>query len=171
MQRLVFMLAIMSMFFLPLTASAYFQMGDKEMTLSGSGTSDNDFDNTTFSADLGLGYFFSENLEGVFRQNVAVVDTPGGSDWNGSTRVGADFNFDLDKWRPYVGATIGYLYGDTVKESFIAGPEVGLKAFVNDTTFIIAGVGYDFVFEDADDADDAFDDGRFIYNLGIGFRW
>ncbi|MDY0212802.1 MAG: hypothetical protein RBR06_07330 [Desulfuromonadaceae bacterium] len=171
MQRIIFMLTIMGMLYLPLTASAHFQAGDKELTLSGSGTSDNDFDNTTFSADLGLGFFFNEYLEGVVRQNVAVVDTPGGSNWNGATRIGVDFNFDLGIWRPYLGATVGYLYGDTVNEAFIAGPEAGLKVFVNDTTFIIAGVGYDFTFESANDADDAFDDGRFVYNLGIGFKW
>jgi len=70
-----------------------------------------------------------------------------------------------------LGATIGYLYGETVNESFLAGPEAGLKIFINDATFIVAGVGYDFVFENAGDANDAFDDGRFVYNLGIGFRW
>lgn len=56
-------------------------------------------------------------------------------------------------------------------ESFIAGPEAGIKYFVNDTTFINLGVEYEFVFEDADKADDAFDDGRFVYLLGIGFRF
>lgn len=171
MSRTIFVLAILGLFLLPITASANFQVGDKEVTLSGSGSSDNDLDYTTFAADFGFGYFYSEHFEAVLRQNVAVADTPGDSDWNGSTRIGADFNFDLQNWRPFVGATIGYLYGDSVNESFIAGPEVGVKTFVNDTTFVLASVGYDFIFDDADEADDAFSDGRFIYNLGLGFRW
>jgi len=172
MYRQILILTILCLFIVPFTAaSAEFKMGDKELTLSGSGTSDKDFDNTIFSADIGFGYFYNKYLEAVLRQNVAVVDIPGGSDWNGSTRVGADFNFDLQNWRPFLGATIGYLYGESVDESFIAGPEAGIKAFVNDTTFILASVGYDFLFDEADEAEDAFDDGRFIYNLGIGFKW
>jgi hypothetical protein len=86
--------------------------------------------------------------------------------------VGVDFNFPFERYVPYLGATIGYLYGDdSVDEQFIAGPEAGLKSFVNDTTFILAAVEYQFLFDDADDADEAFDDGRFVYTLGIGFKW
>ncbi|RJQ22622.1 MAG: hypothetical protein C4560_02215 [Nitrospiraceae bacterium] len=172
MYRKIFILTILCLIIVPFTAaSAEYKTGDMEFTLSGSGTSDNSFDNTIFSADIGLGYFYSKYLEGVFRQNVAVVDIPGGSDWNGSTRVGADFNIDLENWRPFLGVTVGYLYGESVEESFIAGPEAGIKAFVNDTTFILISVGYDFLFDKAEEADEAFDDGRFIYNLGIGFKW
>jgi hypothetical protein len=171
MTRKITILAILSLFFVPFIASAQYQMGEKELTLSGSGTSDNDLDNTTFSTDIGFGYFFNPMLEMIIRQNAAFADTSSGNDWNGSTRVGVDYNIDLQNWQPFIGATIGYLYGENVKESFIAGPEGGVKAFVNNTTFIIASVGYDFIFEDADEADNAFDDGRFIYNLGIGFKW
>ena len=63
------------------------------------------------------------------------------------------------------------MYGDAVEDTWVAGPEGGLKLFVNDTTFILGQIAYDFFFEDSDDADDAFDDGRWVYTLGIGFRW
>jgi hypothetical protein len=46
-----------------------------------------------------------------------------------------------------------------------------VKFFVNDTTFITAGIEYQVLFEDASDADDNFDDGRFVYLLGIGFKF
>ena len=172
MSRIMYILLALCLFLVPMSASAYYQVGDREFTLSGTGTSDEEFDNTTMAVDFGLGYFFSENLEGVLRQNVTLAEVPGDDEiWNGSTRIGFDFNFNLEKLRPFVGATIGYLYGESTEESFIAGPEAGLKYFVNETTFIVGSLGYDFVFEDADEADDAFNDGRFVYNFGIGFRY
>ena len=172
MWRKIFMVAVLGFFLAPCAAMAQFQMGDKELTLNGNGSSDDDFDNTVFSVEAGLGYFFNKNLEGLVRQGVSVVDIPGSNDlWNASTRLGLDYHFDLQQWQPFLGASIGYLYGDSVEETFIAGPEVGVKAFVNTTTFILASVEYQILFEDADEADDQFDDGRFVYNLGIGFRW
>ena len=53
----------------------------------------------------------------------------------------------------------------------MAGPEGGVKYFVNNTTFIFGSVQYQFFFEDDDDAEDSFDDGQWVYALGIGFRW
>jgi hypothetical protein len=142
-----------------------------EMTLSGSGSSDNDFDTTVASVEAALGMFLTPSVEGIIRQGIAFADTPDDSDWNGSTRLGLDYNFPFDRYVPFLGATVGYLYGDSVKEQFIAGPEAGLKSFVNETTFILAAVEYQFLFEDADEADEAFDDGRFVYTLGVGFKW
>jgi hypothetical protein len=156
---------------MPATVFAGFNAGDMEFTLAGSGTSDNDFDTTTASAEASLGVFLTPTIEGVLRQGIGFADTPGDSDWNGSTRVGVDFHFPFDRYVPYLGASIGYLYGDSVDEQFIAGPEAGLKSFVNETTFILAAVEYDFLFDDADEADEAFDDGRFVYTLGVGFKW
>lgn len=167
---IVFFMAVMLA--LPAVAMARFQAGDKEFTLSGSGTSDNDFDNNTFSAEFGLGYFFSDMLEGILRQQAGfIARDPGNDDWNGSTSVGADLNFQFGNWVPFLGATIGYIYGDGVDETWIGSPEAGLKAFVNPTTFIQALVQYQWFFDSADEADENFDDGRFVYSLGIGFRF
>ena len=158
-------------FAIPATAFSGYNAGDMEFSLSGSGSSDNDFDATTLSAEGAWGYFFTPMIEGVIRQGIGFSDTPDDSDWNASTRLGVDFNFPFDRYVPYVGANIGYLYGDSVEEQFIAGPNVGLKSFVNQTTFILAAVEYEFLFDDKDEADEAFEDGRFVYTLGIGFKW
>lgn len=171
MWRTIFMIAILGFLLAPTAVMAQFQMGDKELTLSGSGSSDNDFDASNFSVEAGLGYFLNDNLEALVRQGILVVDRPGDNSWNGSTRLGLDYHFDLQQMQPFLGASIGYLYGDDVEETFLAGPEAGIKTFVNSTTFILASIEYQFLFEDANDADDQFDDGRFVYNLGIGFRW
>ncbi len=70
----------------------------------------------------------------------------------------------------FVGVSIGYLYGDNVNDTFIAGPEVGLRYFINDTTFVNMLVEYEFLFEDADEVDEQFDDGRYVYTVGLGVR-
>lgn len=175
MSRVFAVLVVFCVFLLPFAATAQeypaYQTGTKELTLSGSGASDNDFDTTNLSFDVGFGYFFNQALEGILRQTLNVTDQPGENAYNATTRLGLDYNFNVQQLRPFVGATVGYIYGDGVKESFIAGPEAGIKAFLSESTFVIAAVGYDFLFEDADEADDAFDDGFFNYRLGLGYRW
>jgi hypothetical protein len=156
----------------PAAAMAQFDPGDWDLTLNGTGASDNDFDTNTLSANVGIGYFFSDNLEVGGRQNVGWADIEDADDnWTFATRAFVDWHFDLDRWQPFVGATLGYLYGDVIEDQFVAGPEAGVKWVANSTTYIFGTVAYDFFFEDSDDADDAFDDGQFVYSLGIGFRF
>ena len=172
MKKLMFMLLVVSIsiFSVATTATAYRQ-GDLELTMGGSGSSDESLDGTVFNAVAGLGYFMTQNFEAVWRQGISYADVSGDDTWNASTRLSFDYNFDMGGWYPYLGASIGYLYGDPVEEQFIAGPEGGVKFFVNKTTFITAGIEYQFLFEDSKDADDNFDDGRFVYHLGIGFTF
>jgi hypothetical protein len=42
---------------------------------------------------------------------------------------------------------------------------------VKDKTFIELQVEYQFLFDDADQIDDRFDDGAFFYTLGIGYNF
>ena len=170
MKKWVAVVVVMLMM-IPFTVQAGYKEGEQEFQISGSGTSDKDFDGTVFSTELSYSYFVIDNLGVFIRQGIGVADTAGGSDWNGSTRVGADYYFDIDQWQPYAGLSIGYLYGDNTQESFIAGPELGVKYFVNDTTFINLGAEYQFVFEDADESENAIDDGRWTYVVGVGFKF
>ncbi|RJP76980.1 MAG: hypothetical protein C4522_16550 [Desulfobacteraceae bacterium] len=170
MKKLTIILIAISMLFAVSNAIAY-QKGNYELTLGGSGSNDESFDGAVFNIEAGLGYFITQNFEAVLRQGISYADIPGDDNWNGSTRVSFDYNFDMGNWFPYLGVNIGYLYGDTVEEQFIAGPEAGAKFFVNETTFINAGIEYQFLFEDADEADNNFDDGRYVYMLGIGFKF
>ncbi len=102
---------------------------------------------------------------------VSFADVAGSSDWNGSSRLGLDFFLNLGHIKPFVGAGGGYVYGDTVKDQFIAGPNAGVLCFVNDTTFVSLGVEYQFLFKEADEVRDVYDDGRFVYALGMGVKW
>ncbi|MFO8084034.1 MAG: hypothetical protein R6U27_06935 [Desulfobacterales bacterium] len=160
----------------PLTSNAEtedfrYLPGNMELTLAGSGSNDENFDGTTLSVEASLGYFLTEAWEVFFRQGFGYADTTGGSDWNASSRIGVDYNFDLGQFKPLIGASIGWVYGDEIKDQFIAGPEIGLKYFANESTFIYGMVEYGFLFENASDADDNFDDGRFVYTVGIGYKW
>jgi len=142
-----------------------FHKGDLEFSLSGRGASDNNVDNTNFAISAGLGYFFTDNLEGELRQSIVFFDTPGDNFWSGSTELAADYHFDLDRFQPLIGASIAYNYGDDITDTWAGGPEAGVKYFINETTFVRALVQYQFFFRDS------FSDGNFIYGLGLGVRF
>ncbi len=158
---------------MPYYANAQVPYGkDWEFSMGGSGTSNKDFDTTIFSTELSLGYFFNKSFEIVGRQGIGFYDDDySGSQWSGSTRLALDLHFPLDRMLPYIGGSIGYVYGDGVLDSFIAGIEGGIKYFVNQTTFINGMMAYEFFFDDTDDVDIAYQDGRFVYVLSIGFRF
>jgi len=145
-----------------------FSQGDKVLTLSGTGLSNEDFDNTTLSVSGDLSYFFTNSISGAVRQTVGFSDN-GDSDWTASTRVAADYNFDMGRWWPFAGGSIGYVYGDDINDSWVIGPEAGIRYFVNQTTFILGMIEWEFFFNHGNGPDE--EDSTFIYLLGIGFRW
>jgi len=171
-------LIIVGLLALPLAVNAQqFKLKDREFTIGGSGTTDKKFDNSTASIEGSLGYFIRDNVELTVRQGLAFSDSDGGSDWNASTRVAGDYYFKMpaqsryNVLNPYIGVNLGYLYGDTTDDMYIAGIEGGVKYFVNSTTFISGGLEYQFLFEDMSEIGDAFDEGRFVYAVGVGFKF
>lgn len=147
-----------------------FSQGDKEVLLSGSGVSSRSFDSTTLSAQGSIGYFFTRNIEGTFRQSLSFTEIEnGGSAWNGNSRVAADYHFDMGRFWPFAGANLGYIYGHNVSDSWGAGLEGGLKFFVNNTTFLLGMVEYQWLFSGS--GDNSFDDGQWVYVLGVGFKF
>jgi hypothetical protein len=156
---------------LPAVALAQFEAGDREFTISGSGSSDNDLDNNFISFQGSFGKFFSQALEGIIRQELSFADTEAGGSWAASTSLGADYHFNLGKIIPLIGASLGVVYGDDVDETMFAAPEVGIKGFVNNTTFVQGLVQYQWFFDSSNEVDNNFDDGRFVYVLGLGVRF
>jgi hypothetical protein len=176
MMKIIWTVILIGSLIVPSLAMAQQQYGftpqDWEFTLQGTGTSDDELENNTLSLEFSLGYFLSKNLELGLRQGIGYSDPKDGNDtWNASTRGFADYHIDLQQWQPFLGVNFGYLYGDDVNESWTAGPEVGVKYFVKPNTFIHLLVEYNATFDDADTADEAFDDGRFVYALGMGIAW
>lgn len=166
---------VVSLLCLALPAATFaqgFTQGDKDLTLEGSGASDKDLDNTAFSLEANLGYFFTDNLEGSIRQGLGFTDVPGSdNDWYAATRVALDYHWDMGRWWPFLGANLGYIYGDQVRNTWVASPEGGVKYFMNETTYVLGLIEYEFFFRDSDNISDAFQDGRFVYILGLGVRW
>jgi hypothetical protein len=138
-----------------------FEKGNFDLTLSGTGANDKDFNDGSFNVNVGLGYFISNEVEVAVRQSGGYSDG-----WSGSTAIAADYNFDLNsKLVPFVGVSVGYTYGDGVNNTWSAGPEVGVRYFLNSSTYVQANGSYQF------NLDDGIDSGGFTYGLGIGFRW
>ncbi|MEX0884862.1 MAG: hypothetical protein WD009_00345 [Phycisphaeraceae bacterium] len=148
------------------------QQGDHELTLGAGGQNDHDFNRGQANATFQLGNYVTRNwLLGV-RQD---VNWSGGSDsrdtWNAGTRLFADFHLDMGELRPFIGANLGYRYGDAVRDTWVAGPQAGAKWYVRDTTFVFGRAEYEFFFRDNEDIDDGFEDGQFIYTVGIGLNF
>jgi hypothetical protein len=168
-------LAALTAAFLPTFAKADFQQGDLELTLGGNAIGGRDFDGIAGGINASVGYFLTDEFELGVRQSVNYTDVgtapDAGGQLSGSTRVFADFHFDLGQWQPYVGANIGYVYGDGTADTWAAAPEAGVKYFLNSTTFVFAAAEYQFFFDEADNVDDAFSEGQFIYSLGLGVKF
>jgi hypothetical protein len=153
-------------------AQTYLDQGTFELTLTGSGSSNEDIDAGSFGVSGSFGYFVADQLEILGRQTVSYADFNAGTSVNASTAVAVDYHFDLDRFQPFIGASLGYTYGDSdANETFFAGPEAGLKYFVKDDTFLYGLASYQFFFDDGDEFESNFDDGSFVYALGIGFTW
>jgi hypothetical protein len=146
------------------------EAGERSFSLSGSGTSDKDFDNGALGVDAQIGWHKSKNLEWGLRQNVSFSNSDlNDTQWNGASRGYVDYFFDFGQWQPFIGASLGYIYGESTEESFIAGPEVGVRYYVKPKTYILGQMSYQYIFDDAGDIDNSFSDGAMFFNVGIGY--
>lgn len=175
MLRKSFWIPVLGLLLIPAAsahAQKYLDAGTWELTLTGSGASDQDVASGNFAANVGVGYFLLDGLELAGRQSVGYSDPQvGATAWNFSTAVALDYHFDLDRFQPFIGAAIGYAYGSGTTDTGFAGPEAGLKYFVKDDTFLYGQVQYQFFWNNGDDLGNAFEDGSFVYAIGIGFTF
>ena len=165
MLRKLYLVPVLALFVLPAVAHAQFEAGNWDLQLSGTGSAvkGGSFNTGDFSIQGQLGYLVTKEAEIGVRQSFIWAD--GGSASSGRTDAFLDYHFDLDRWQPYVGAAIGYTYGSNVTDSWIATPEVGVKYFVNSTTYIDGAAGY------AWNLDHGPDQGGYVFRLGVGFRF
>lgn len=149
--------------------------GEREFTLSGTGSSDKDFDSSSFGMSADIGWYRSRELLLGIRQSLNFADIEGedisNDFWNGSTRGYVNYHFGQTAWRPFVGASLGGVYGDGVNNSGFAGLEGGLKYYVMPKTFIMARAEYQWFFDDGGDVDDQFDKGAWAYTFGLGYNF
>jgi hypothetical protein len=146
--------------------------GNNEFTLGGGGTMDRDFDDSSGGVSFSYGKYSSSAWLWSLRQTLSYAHAEDSDTvWNGSTRAAVDYHFGAGSLRPLVGANLGYIYGESVSDSLAAGVEGGLKYYVSDRTFIHGLLEYAWLFDDADDIDDTFDDGGYGWTVGIGFNF
>jgi len=157
---------------LPALALAAPAPGDREVTLSGGGSSDKDFNDTVMSINGSWGTYLDESSMWGIRQTINARDSEGESvQFDGATRLFYDYHFGTGNTRPFVGLSLGGIYGEEVDETFMGGPELGIKHWVQDKTFVTAMVEYQFLFKSGSDARDRYDDGAFFYSVGLGYNF
>ena len=195
-----FVLPALGLMILPAFASAQFEQGNWELSLTAAGAISKDTTADGIGGTFEVGYFATKELELALRQSISHISSRGsdhvfttttdqdgnlssvsqtrGEGWAGSTTGVVDYHFDLGRFQPFVGVFGGYQYtnldtrqfnadGTSQKlhdSSWIAGPEAGLKYFVNGTTFVFARAGYDYWFRDHNQS-------FFTVDLGVGFRF
>ncbi len=147
------------------------EQGDVEITLAGSGSNDKDFENGSFNISADVSTYLTEALSLGVRQTVGFADTLNGSSWTGDTSIFAQLHLLEGPFRPFIGAGVGYLYGDDVNDSLFGGPEAGFRYYVKPEAFLFGRAAYQFLFDSGDDLTDQFDDGRFVYTVGVGFTF
>jgi hypothetical protein len=146
-------------------ARADFAAGNWELTLGGAGSSNKGITQGSFSVNGSLGYFLTKDLEVAVRQNMGYSDFNTGTTFTASTRVAADWHFDLGNFKPFIGGNVGFTYGEHVKDTWEAAPEAGIKWFLNSTTFVYGMVEYQIFFAHGGSN---FDKGSFVYSIGLG---
>ncbi len=147
------------------------QAGDRELILGASGSNDRGFHSGGFNLNGELGYYVTDEWLVSARQSIDYADASGGSTSILGTGAAIDYHFDFGQFRPFVGATLTYLYGNGVANTLAAGPEVGVKWHVKPETFIYGRANYEWAFRSSRDARHNFNDGRFHYTVGIGFNF
>jgi hypothetical protein len=147
--------------------------GRWDFTLAGTGSNDKDFDVGGSQVAANVGFFLADAFEASIRQTLGFADAGEGIPdvWNGTSRLALDFVFPLHPIEPFVGANIGYVYGDTVKETMAGAPEAGVRFFLKDDAYIHLLGEYQFFFDESDRIGDVFEDGQFLYEVGMGIRF
>jgi len=137
--------------------------------VGGAGSNDQDFDIGGGQLAGTVGFMVADQVEVSVRQTVGFVLRNNADDtWNGATRGALDLYLVDGPIAPYVGASGGWIYGDTVREDVVLGPEAGIKFFIKDDAFIDLRGQYLFLLDAKDDFSDAFETGSWFYDLAMG---
>lgn len=151
------------------TVYAQPMQGSNEVTFSGIGQSDRNFDNGTFAFEGSYGYYVTDRVMLSVRQGFGGIGD--GRDWTGSTLGAIDYHFLDGAWRPFIGINAGARYGgSSVGDSFAAGAQAGLKYYVQRDAFFFMRADYGYTFDDRSGAD-AWDRGSFGYAFGFGLNF
>ena len=137
--------------------------GNYEATLTGTGQSNDDFDKSNFGVTGSVGYYYTKNWLFSIKQGLQANDNGNNTLISGRTIFQGAYQFDMGKWQPYVGLNVGGVYGAGVHDKALFGPEVGIKYFVNESTFLFGNIAYEVPI------DECCNNGNVPYSVGVGF--
>lgn len=95
-----------------------------EVVVAGVGGSNDRFNAGGAEAAVSIGYYLNDVVKISVRQNGSYSDQGKNAPeiWNSTCRAALDLHLPLGIFVPYVGVNFGYVYGDTVRDSMMAGP-------------------------------------------------
>ena len=151
----------------PYTAEIGPRQGDWEGFIGGSGSSSSgEFNDNSLGVSASIGYYVLSWMPVSLRQAVATSFGSNVEDvWDFATTAAVDFQAPLGRFQPFIGGFAGYSYGD--QSSALAGPEGGIKFYVNESTFIQGLMQYGWLFDKSFELDE----GRAVYTIGMGFNF
>lgn len=91
--------------------------------------------------------------------------------YGGRSVVGFDLQAGMGGFTPYIGVNVGAIYGESVQDGWVAGPEAGVKVGLGSGAFIYAKGAYDYQFRHSSGWDEAWDEGIVLGGLGAGWRF
>lgn len=140
--------------------------------LGGTGNNDRDFDIGGGQVSGSVGYMVTDRLELAVRQAFGFsISNVANDNWSGATRGSLDYYFVDSDIAPYAGLSIGMVYGDEQDEDLVLGPEGGVKFFVKRDAYLDLRLQYLFLMDARDSFSDAFSDGSFFWDLGLGLTF
>lgn len=131
-------------------------------------------DNGNLNIDLSYGRFMDDpaweiglrqGYVGVFREDARDL-------WVATTIAFVDYHFGVNpgnQFVPFLGAFTGLVWNDEEIDG-TAGPEVGVKAYMNESSFLSARYRYEWFFDDIEQGDET-SDGNHVVTVGLGYLW
>jgi hypothetical protein len=154
------------------TVAAAPRDGANEVQVSGGFFHAQDSDTGNLTIDLSYGYNLTPGWQVGFRQALNSIFVEDGSDqWSATTTPFINYHFRVtDIIVPYLGAFIGAVWNDRDITGTL-GPQVGVKFFVHEQTFLNLGYRYEWFWDKFERIDNSADNGNHIFNIGVGFQW
>jgi len=141
--------------------------GSYEFAVGGAGQANDRLNGAGVSLSAAAGYYLQNDWLLSLRQDVGYSDV-GNDTSTGFTRLALDWVRPEGWFRPLIGASLGFAYGESINETIAIGPEVGLRYFVKPSTFVEAKVEWQVFFTTTEDSSEIFDDGALLYSIGLG---
>jgi hypothetical protein len=138
-----------------------------EMLIGAAGDSNDRLTSGGFRMAGAVGYYALDSVVLSLRQDVAFSDT-GDDTSSASTRFAADLVATTGRFRPFIGANLGYAYGESINETSTLAPEIGARWYVRDGAFVHFIAEYQFFFTKTEDRTEIFHDGALVYSIAVG---